>query len=98
MFVLEDRVTARTNSGQNEPEGNPNDIPDVDSVVAGIVGSVPPSEWGQNVTDQLLELKVRFCADGRHLHLPKQANTKLNRFYHTRLCQCILDECPGCHM
>ncbi|KAL3138687.1 hypothetical protein ABBQ32_006442 [Trebouxia sp. C0010 RCD-2024] len=57
MFVLEDRVTARTNSGQNEPEGNPNDIPDVDSVVAGIVGSVPPSEWGQNVTDQLLELK-----------------------------------------
>ena len=61
MFVLEDRVTARTNSGQNEPEGNPNNIPDVDSIVAGIVGSTPPSEWGKNVTDQLLELKVSFC-------------------------------------
>ncbi|KAL3138688.1 hypothetical protein ABBQ32_006443 [Trebouxia sp. C0010 RCD-2024] len=57
MFVLEDRVTARTNSGDDEPEGNPNNIPDVDSIVAGIVGDIAPSEWGQNVTDQILELK-----------------------------------------
>lgn len=63
MFVLEDRVTARTNSGDDEPEGNPNNIPDVDSIVAGIVGDIAPSEWGQNVTDQILELKVGVCCN-----------------------------------
>lgn len=58
MFVLEDRVTARTNSGDDEPEGNPNNIPDAEAVVASIVGNFTPSEWGQNITDQILELKV----------------------------------------
>lgn len=58
MFVLEDRVTARTNSGDNEPEGDPNNIPDAEAVAASIVGNFTPSEWGQNITDQILELKV----------------------------------------
>ena len=58
MFVLEDRVTARTNSGENEPEGNPNNTPEASTVVAGIVGKTAPSEWGQNITDQILALKV----------------------------------------
>ena len=62
MFVLEDRVTARTNSGENEPEGNPNNTPEASTVVASIVGNFTPSEWGQNITDQILELKVRTCA------------------------------------
>lgn len=58
MFVLEDRVTARTNSGDDAPEGDPNNIPDAEAVVASIVGNFTPSEWGQNITDQILELKV----------------------------------------
>ena len=66
MFVLEDRVTARTNSGENEPEGNPNNIPEVSSIVGGIVGNTAPSEWGQNVTDAVLELKVgHLCNAGQ---------------------------------
>ena len=63
MFVLEDRVTARTNSGDNEPEGDPNNIPDAPEIVASIVGNFTPSEWGQNITDQILELKVSMCLD-----------------------------------
>lgn len=58
MFVLEDRVTARTNSGENEPEGNPNNTPEASTVVGSIVGTTPPSQWDQNITDQILELKV----------------------------------------
>ena len=61
MFVLEDRVTARTNSGENEPEGNPNNTPEASTVVGSIVGKTPPSEWGRNITDQILELKVGTC-------------------------------------
>ena len=58
MIVIEDRVTARTNSGDNEPEGDPNNIPNAQAVAASIVGNFTPSEWGQNITDQILELKV----------------------------------------
>lgn len=58
MFVLEDRVTARTNSGDNQPKGDPNNIPDATAIVGSIVGNFTPSEWGQNITDQILELKV----------------------------------------
>ena len=61
MFVLEDRVTARTNSGENEPEGNPNNTPEASTVVGSIVGKTPPSQWGQNITDQILKLKVGTC-------------------------------------
>lgn len=62
MFVLEDRVTARTNSGENEPEGNPNNTPEAATVLASLLGRTPPSEWGQNITDQILELKVSTYA------------------------------------
>ena len=58
MFVLEDRVTARTNSGENEPEGDPNNLPDASEVMSTIVGSVAPSAWDKNVTDNILGLKV----------------------------------------
>ena len=42
MFVLEDRVTARTNSGENEPEGNPNNTPSASSVAGSIVETLAP--------------------------------------------------------
>lgn len=60
MFVLEDRVTARTNSGENEPEGNPNNTPSASSVAGSIVGTLAPALWGQNVTDRILALKNIF--------------------------------------
>lgn len=62
MLVLEDRVTARTNAGENEPEGNPNNTPDAYSVMGDIVGESAPSTWGQNITDQVLALKVGFLS------------------------------------
>lgn len=60
LFMLEDRVTARTNSGQDGPEGDPNNTPDADTVAAGIVGATPPSKWGSSIRKQILQLKNIF--------------------------------------
>ena len=84
-------MTARTNSGDDEPEGNPNNIPDVDSIVADIVGDIAPSEWGQNVTDQILELKVGTCAvqSFKTFHAALRMNRrKRKQAIHSRALQC----------
>lgn len=61
MFVLEDRVTARTNSGEDGPDGDPNNTPSASTVAARIINGTAPSTWGTNVTDQILALKVSIC-------------------------------------
>jgi phosphodiesterase/alkaline phosphatase D-like protein len=57
MFVLEDRVTARTNAGNDGPAGDPNNVPSASTVIARIVNNTAPANWGTNITDQILAYK-----------------------------------------
>ena len=58
IVALEDRLTARTNAGEDEPTGNPTNVPSISTYVAGIVGQLAPSQWSQSVIDRLLTFKV----------------------------------------
>lgn len=97
MFVLEDRVTARTNSGENEPEGNPNNTPEASTVVGSIVGTTPPSQWDQNITDQILELKVctmlkfafQFVTAAAHMMTCSVVRTTMRRSLQQRSSNCL---------
>jgi phosphodiesterase/alkaline phosphatase D-like protein len=57
IFVLEDRLTARTNSGADGPPGDPNNVPSAASVIGPVVNGTIPANWGQNITDKILEYK-----------------------------------------
>jgi phosphodiesterase/alkaline phosphatase D-like protein len=57
MLVQEQRVVASTQAGQRGPAGDPKNVPNANTVIAAIVNTTLPSQWGQNITDRILEYK-----------------------------------------
>lgn len=50
VFMLEDRVSARTNAGGDSNEFNPGTAPDSATIAQGLVGNVSIADWAGNAT------------------------------------------------
>lgn len=60
VFMLEDRVSARTNAGGDSNEFDPASSADSTTIATSIVGSVPPSNWtgNQTISNGMAALRV----------------------------------------
>lgn len=50
VFMLEDRVSARTNAGGDSNEFDPGTAPDSGTIAQNLVGNVSVSNWASNAT------------------------------------------------
>ena len=50
MFMLEDRVSARTNAGGDSNEFDPATAPDSTDMATALVGNVSVANWANNAT------------------------------------------------
>ena len=62
MFMLEDRVSARTNAGGDSNEFDPASTPDIAAIATALVGNVSVADWAGNATIEsgMKALRVRL--------------------------------------
>ncbi len=64
MFMLEDRVSARTNAGGDSNEFDPASSPDITAIATALVGNVSVADWASNATIEsgMKALRVLFLS------------------------------------
>ena len=61
VFMLEDRVSARTNAGGDSNEFDPASAPDSGAIATALVGNVSVSNWAGNATIENGMRALRVC-------------------------------------
>ena len=69
MFMLEDRVSARTNAGGDSNEFDPASAPDLTTLATAVVGNVSLANWASNATVEsgMKAIRVHFAVSLKSL-------------------------------